>query len=194
MSFTIDPLAPAEGRAEAILPLAVVKKHVAVEVDETEFDDLLEIFRDAAVEEIEGRTGKLLAETSGLVWRGDFPARHGSRIDLARGPLVSVQSVDYLDGAGQSVAMAPEDFAVRNGGSWIAAMPNWPHGSRAGSVEITFTAGYSDAARPRALMQAALMLCAHYFDNREAVLVGQSVAELPLGVNAIVDRYRDVTI
>lgn len=192
MPFTVDAFVPAAGRAESILPLDTVKAHLAVELDVTEFDDLLALFRDAAVEEVEGRTGLLLEETPGLVWRGDFPT--WGRIELARGPVVSVDSIGYLDRDGAPLALEADRFVVRRGGTWLESLWGWPTGVRAGSVEIIFTAGFAEGTCPRPLVQAALMLCGHYFLNREAVVAGSGGTELPLGVSSICDRYRGVSI
>ncbi|MDX3975790.1 head-tail connector protein [Shinella sp.] len=44
---------------------------------------------------------------------------------------------------------------------------------------------------PPALTEAVAMLAAHWYENREATLVGISAQELPLGVTAIVTEYRE---
>lgn len=190
MAFTLDPLAPVEGRAEAILPLVVVKAFCSVVSDN--FNDLLALLRDAAVAAVEMRTGKLLAETADLVWRGDFPSPCSRRLDLARGPLISVESIEGVDGNGDDISLAAEDYIIRLGGSWIAPATVWPAGWRAGSVVITFTAGFESP--PTQLVQAALMLAAHWFANREAVVTGTIATELPLGVAMLCDQFRDVVI
>jgi uncharacterized phiE125 gp8 family phage protein len=57
-------------------------------------------------------------------------------------------------------------------------------------VRISGTAGYADGEAPD-LDQAALMLVAHWYQNREAVSVGNTLAvELPLGVEMLVRPYR----
>ena len=34
------------------------------------------------------------------------------------------------------------------------------------------------------------MMVGHWYDNRETVVLGMSVAELPMAVNALLARYR----
>lgn len=43
---------------------------------------------------------------------------------------------------------------------------------------------------PADLKQAVLMLAAHWYENREATLVGVSGQTVPLGVRDITDSYR----
>ena len=40
---------------------------------------------------------------------------------------------------------------------------------------------------------AGLMLAAHWYENREATISGTIIATLPLGVEAIIDNYRNYT-
>lgn len=44
---------------------------------------------------------------------------------------------------------------------------------------------------PPALVQAVSLLAAHWYENREASLVGISAQDLPFGVWPIVNEYRD---
>lgn len=50
---------------------------------------------------------------------------------------------------------------------------------------------YSDRPVPSSLYQAALLMTAHFYANREASVVGVTVAELPLGVWDTVTDFRD---
>lgn len=43
---------------------------------------------------------------------------------------------------------------------------------------------------PADLRQAVLMLVGHYYENREASLVGVSAEEVPFGVREIIDQHR----
>jgi hypothetical protein len=59
------------------------------------------------------------------------------------------------------------------------------------TVRISGSAGFADGEAPE-LDQAALMLVAHWFVNREAVAVGATAAavELPLAVQMLIAPYR----
>ncbi|MCJ8053889.1 head-tail connector protein [Shinella curvata] len=51
--------------------------------------------------------------------------------------------------------------------------------------------GTEQEAIPPSLVEAVLQLAAHWYENREATLVGVTAEELPFGVWEIVREYRD---
>lgn len=44
---------------------------------------------------------------------------------------------------------------------------------------------------PEAIRQAGLMLAGHWYENREATLVGMAGAAAPLGFDAVIANYRN---
>lgn len=52
-------------------------------------------------------------------------------------------------------------------------------------------AGQDDV--PPVLKEAVLMLAAHWYENREASLIGVTAMDIPFGVIAIVNEYREYT-
>lgn len=44
---------------------------------------------------------------------------------------------------------------------------------------------------PPSLHEAVCLLAAHWYENREASLIGISAQDLPFGVSSIVNEYRD---
>lgn len=69
---------------------------------------------------------------------------------------------------------------------------------RVGAVTVRYVAGYApigsptDYAEPvpQPIKQAILMMVGHFYENRESVAVGVSVAEMPMGVDALLWPYR----
>lgn len=76
------------------------------------------------------------------------------------------------------------------------------------SVKISYWAGYTDGVPPNGIdpqdgdpagkvppeiKHAILMVVSNLYENREPVVVGQTVAELPLGYEALLSRYRSIT-
>ncbi|HEY0960649.1 MAG TPA: head-tail connector protein [Novosphingobium sp.] len=57
-------------------------------------------------------------------------------------------------------------------------------------IETRFGGADQDEVPP-ALAEAVAMLTAHWYENREATLIGISAQELPLGVWSIVNEYRE---
>ena len=63
-----------------------------------------------------------------------------------------------------------------------------------GSAEIRFSAGFGPdwQALPADLGQAVFLLAAHYYENRAAVIAGET--PMPFGVSLLIDRYRTVRL
>ena len=86
-------------------------------------------------------------------------------IDLPRPPLQSVESIQYIDTAGNVQTLAPEDYVVDASSGEIGRVALawnrfWPiTRCSINSVVIQFTAGYGDAAEdvPQAIRQGILI-------------------------------------
>lgn len=66
------------------------------------------------------------------------------------------------------------------------------HVERLLGFKIETAYGGEDAEEiPPALVEAVLQLAAHWYENREATLIGVSGQELPFGVRAIIAEYRN---
>ena len=193
MHFTLDPASVADG--EAVLPLAVVKQHLRVEPFDTEQDDLIEAFRDAAIDLVQRMTSKRLSVTAGIVrTSSEFGA---SALALGVGPLVSVESFTARDADGLAVAVDAALWRPEIGGSRIELSigQRWPCVAEgAGAVRVEFTAGYAAGKCPPALKSAVLLMIGHLYANREAVVTGTIATSLPLGVEALCAPYRDMVI
>lgn len=73
----------------------------------------------------------------------------------------------------------------RNGEAWPATL-NEPE-----SVKVTYNAGWQEADIPAAIRLPIKMLVAHYYENRETVVVGNLQAvEVPMSVTAHLDIYK----
>lgn len=108
-------------------------------------------------------------------------------IHLRRPPIQSVTSVVYVDDNGTSHTLAASKYVVDLDGQrvYIDDVPSATLQQIAG-VRVTYVAGYGDSAEdvPARYIQAAKLLVGHYYENREAVVVGQgfSALEVPLAV------------
>ena len=181
MSYTLTRVTPLAG--ETILPLADAKAHLRVTHDSE--NDLIASLRDAAVGYVERVSG--VALSSGT-WRWSV-ARFTSRIELPMAPVTDVGNVTYLDAEGAEQTYA--DARLVNGSAYPAAGGSWP--TAYDSVTVEFTAGLASANEAPELLAAAKLLLGHLFEHREAVS-GQTVNEVPLGVDALIQTYRKVLV
>lgn len=180
--------------------LARAKAHLRVDFDTD--DALIAAYLAAAVSAVEKQSGRILEERA-LTYRIDaFPLADSMKIVLPVDPVVSVEGVDYVDadGTGQSIAegAAPGDGGFRTvAGEPYMLLPErgaaWPAADdRPGAVTVRYTAGYGGDAgeAPAELDAAVLMMTAHLYQNREAVVTGTISTEIPLGVRDMCFPFR----
>lgn len=178
MSLTLISPAAAEP-----VTLADAKDHLRV--TEAAEDALIAGALAAAVRAIEARAGLALMTQA---WRLALDAAPDETLIL---PVSPVQSVDAVIVSGAAVDLSAYEVATGAPGRLRAAAP-WPAPANAiGDVTIDFTAGYASADDvPAPLKQAALMLTAHFYENRESA--GEArVYTVPRSVDALIAPYRE---
>lgn len=183
------------------LTLLEVKAHCRVDIDD---DGLIAGYLLAARVHIENETRRaFMTQTWELTIDDRWPAErvNGSwrhRVVLPRPPMLSVESITYVDQLGATQTLAVDQYlaAKSDTDEWVirpAYGVNWPGvREQMAAITITFVAGYganpSDVPEP--LRQAMLLLVGHMYENREAINVGNIVTELPLAVQSLMFPYR----
>jgi len=186
MLFTLTPVDIVEGYGEGILSLADAKAHLGVLAND--YDDLIALLRDASIDAVEKYCNVRLGRTTGMVARfeGFGP---GMRMGVGPEATVDVTGVSYIDSDGEAASVDAGGWRLDVLGRVIPAVnASWP--TTYGPVTVTFTAGYTDANRPAGLLQAAKMMLAHLFIQREAVIIGTIASEAPLGFVWLCNRHR----
>lgn len=191
MIYELAPFATPAGYGEGIVPLEDAKAHLSVLTEDDEFDELIAVLRDAAVDMVERYCGVSLSPRTGLVWMAD---RLPARVSLGLRPVTEVTGFDYVDSTNTPATFAVDKLRVAAGGE-LKPVPGetWPAGISAG-IEITFNAGFTEANRPAALVHAVKMFTAHLFMNREAVVTGTIATDIPLGFQALCAPFRPVVL
>ncbi len=184
---------PAE-YGDTLLPLAECKAWLSIGEGETEFDDLIAVLRDAAIEFVERYCEVKLLETVGQVWTGESLPGAGQRLSLALRPVSAITGVTWLDGSGVEQTGVVDDFRLLPSGEVLPSIGgSWPP-DVGGGVTITFTAGWPAGEAPKSLLTAAKRFMAYLYMQREAVIVGAVASEAPLGVTALCAPFRRVRI
>lgn len=162
-------------------------------VSGSEEDDWFDIAIQAAREMVEAWTNTQLCRVTLVQKLAAFPA--GSRLRIARPPLSSVDHIKYYDTSNELQTLSSSYYSVS-----IDSMPGyvelgnsyaWPTTYiRDDAVIVTTQSGYgSEGQVPAPLRQAILMLVAHWYENREAVLTGSISKELEFAVASMVGAY-----
>lgn len=176
------------------VPIADAKLHCRVDTDEEDLS--IDLMIDAAHDHLCRQYDlSILPQTLELRVDG-FGCEP---IDLARPPVVAVESVKYddADGAEQTLATSAyrvldltdgrKSIALPSGGSWPVVRD---HGA---SVRIRYTAGYQTTVPPE-LRMTMLFLVAHWYRNREAVAIGEVSAEVEMTVSRLMSPFKQWSV
>lgn len=191
--------------------LAEAKAHLRVEVPDE--DALIDGYILAAREYIERETQRALItqtldyKTSFSRWYsqcGNWPIYYTGEcyrtgIMLPRPPLQSVTSLAYVDSAGATQTLAANQYQVilDNGDSHEGLIVpafgvTWPTLQAVpDALTIRFVAGYGGMEDvPHSIRQAMLLLIGQFYEQRENVIAGASIAEVPFAVASLISHFR----
>jgi uncharacterized phiE125 gp8 family phage protein len=182
--------------SEEPVTLAEAKLHCRVDGDDD--DALLTALIVSARQQAEHRTGRALLTQTWDLALDDFPC---DEIDLQLAPVQSISSVKYIDEDGVEQTISSSNYALDSFGVQHLVVPaynyTWPtprdihH-----AVKVRFVAGYASAADvPASLKQWMLLAIGTLYKNREGVITGTIVAELPRDfLDGLLDAYRIVRL
>lgn len=149
--------------------------------------------RDAEIQQLIGAAREMVEDYSGhiLVRRSvtrqsPLPLSGSTPVRLHVEPVHALESFAILERDGTSTAVLDAVLLggvvlPADGSAWLDA----PYG-----FSVTVDAGYDIGEEPAQLIQAMLLLVGHWFEHHEAVVVGTSAVELPLGVKALCQNFR----
>lgn len=177
---TVAPAGP-------VISLAEAKRHLRVDFsdDDSDIEELVAV----ATAAIEGPNGIGIA-LSPQTWRlslDHFPCE----IVVPLGPVTSISSIAYTgaDGNPATVSTWRADLDAQPLRIWPARDTSWPSVTcEPGAVKVTFVCGYDET--PADLKAALKLLVGHFYEHREAVTTDLKAVDLPMGVDAILNRYR----
>lgn len=116
-------------------------------------------------------------------------------IELPRGPVQSVTSVEYTDEDGNTSTFAASNYVVSTasnpGRLALKRSASWPSDTlqELEAIKVTYPAGYGDSADdvPEEVKSAIKLLVGHLYENREHVIIGSGllVTDVPLGVESL---------
>lgn len=181
-------------------PVTLAEARAHLKVDGNEEDPYIESLIAAARESCEVFQGRAYVEQTITLKLDEFPCN--GRIEIPRPPLISIESLTYVDGLGDPQELdEDEDFYVDDSSENCPTVllpaygKSWPSiRSEPGAITIVYKAGYGAGAVPKSTKQAILFLVGHWFENREAVNVGNLVTELPIGVDRLLLHHKVYTI
>jgi uncharacterized phiE125 gp8 family phage protein len=171
--------------------LAEAKLHLRVTTDED--NNLISSLITVAREICENITNRALATQTLELSLDRFP---NGNIVLPYPPLISVTSIYYKNSAGVNTQWLPiteyiVDTAKEPGEIVLAYGKSYPSFTEypTNAIKIIFIAGYTTDI-PLSIKQAMLILCSHFYENREEFVIGQTVTKIPRAVDSLLYPYR----
>lgn len=171
---------------------------VVTKTGDTTEDDLISALITAAREYCEGYTGRALATQTIEAYPPCFPRKN--EIEIPYPPLQSVTSVKYTDSSGTETTMTADTDYIVDADSNVGriVLPyagTWPTATlyTVNPIKIRYVAGYyASNPIPKMIKQAMLLLIGHWYESREAVLIGQGTMskKIEFAVDALLSMYR----
>lgn len=162
-------------------PLSLQEIKTWCRVDHDDEDLLLTGLADSARDFVEQYTGRAIIPQTVSVLLDNVPA--GRTVPLPRLPVSATPNLALTVYASDGTTTAAQGFVI--GDLLYSTGSSFPAGER---LHITYSAGYVSV--PGNLRTAMLMLIAHWYENREAVLTGTITSQVPLHVTNILRFYR----
>lgn len=152
---------------------------------------------EAATARLDGWAGILGRCLINQVWRVAACAWPADGILRLPFPDVSAATVTYLDTAGDELTVAGSAYGIHHDarGAFLRLDSTFDAPALASdsidAIRVAFTAGYGATASdvPAPIRTAILLMVSHWFHHREAV-ADDTLAPLPVGVDALIAPYR----
>lgn len=186
--------------AEWPITLEEAKAHLRVDLDVDDDDDLIEALIEAAVDYCDGPTGWLGRALIDQTWElvlDSFPACD-KEIKIPMPPLIEVVSIKYDDASGAEQTLETSAYTVDTVSEpgWVLPVGSWPSiFDGVNAVRVRFRCGYLGGSPeaetvPGAIKAAIKLILGNLYENRETIVVGQSVDEIPWTAQALMRKHR----
>lgn len=199
--------------APTVEPVTLIESKEHLRRTDTREDDYITTLIIAAREYIEAQTRRALINQTLDLAMDRFPTSgeygysdqtsldRSSQFILPRPPLSSITSITYVDTAGTSQTLSASTYNADTysepGRVYLSHGSTWPSTRTIeNAVIVRYVAGYGATAAsvPAALKHAIKLVVAHWFLNRESVLIGTISKELERTLNSLIWQYKDYRV
>ena len=151
-------------------------------------DTLIASFRDAAIGYVEAACNVRIGDVTAEGYMDDFlPTR------FPVGPVNSITSIHYRNESNVLTLLPTSNYFFEiDGSAGRIKFYNYPslYSYAIFWGKGTFDVGYAEADVPEAMLQAVRILVAHFYERREAAVVGKTVTDVPYSVDALLSKFR----
>jgi uncharacterized phiE125 gp8 family phage protein len=174
--------------ASPVVTTQEAKDHLVV--DHTDHDTMIQGLVSSATAIAENYTQSSFFTQTWELKLDKFPSDF---IELRRGPVASVTSVKYYNADNTLTTLATANYRVDSYSSIgrIEHITTWPSTkTRIDSVEVIYVCGRAVADIPEDIKSAIKLIVGHLYQNRQDVITGTQVNQIPFGAKALLDPYR----
>lgn len=178
--------------APVVEPVTLAEAKAQCRIDGNSDDGLLQQYISEVRDHVETYCGVALAPQTVTINCDGFS-------DFARlpvVPLISIVSISYVDEDGDQQTLSADIYEARSDGLIASiALRNgkaWPKTEKGSRVMVTAQVGSTKV--PPKVRGAMLLMIGDRYENRENTVIGESVTQLPLAAEALLENYRVFTI
>lgn len=185
-----DHLLTMTGAPDPLVTLAEAKAHL--EYADSDRDSYITALCAAATEMLDGPHGMIGKAVGEQVWTMALRNVPSGQIPIPIFPVKALQSVAYYDAANVSQTINVNQFRLVANEDYAYLEPvagfTWPAVYDRADA-ITFTVQLGMAEVPNGMKQAALLMVANWFENREAVS-DKTMLPVPFAIESLINRWR----
>jgi len=185
-SFTIDT-----ANTTQVVTTAECKTHLRV--DHSEDDTYIATLERAATATAEGITNRYFLNTT----LNQFGDTWEELCTLFRSPVSSVTHIKYYDEDNNQTTLATsvyqKDLEQQPARIGLKPSQSFPSlANRINAVECQYVVGYGSAASsvPEGIKQAILIMVGDWYENRQSVIVGRVVNQIPKTAEYLLNQYK----
>ena len=174
-----------------VISLSEAKAFLRIDSDYDDDNTYITSLINVATQVVEEFTRRRLITQTYNIFYDEFPPY----IDLQIGEVASVTHIKYYDEDNTLQTLATDqydvDTRVRPGRIYQSNTGDFPNTyERPNAIEVEFIVGGSASDVPAPIVQAIYIIVGRYYENRQDVVMGTQVNELPLMVEYLLTPYR----
>lgn len=174
-----------------VISLSEAKAFLRIDSDYDDDNTYITSLINVATQVVEEFTRRRLMTQTYNLFYDEFPPY----IDLQVGDVASVTHIKYYDADNTLQTLATDqydvDTKVRPGRIYESEDGDFPNTyERPNAVEVEFIVGGTASEVPEPIKMAMYLIIGRYYENRQDVVMGTQVNELPLMVDHLLTPYR----
>ena len=174
-----------------VISLSEAKAFLRIDSDYDDDNTYITSLINVATQVVEEFTRRRLMTQTYKIFYDEFPPY----IDLQVGDVASVSGIKYFDESNTQVTLHSSNYdvdtKVRPGRIYESEDGDFPNTyERPNAVEVEFIVGGTSSDVPAPIVQAIYIIVGRYYENRQDVVLGTQVQELPLMVDHLLTPYR----